>query len=178
MKMDCKSLLKSIPVNKSFVTLILALLTFSAAKAQNELVPDLKIVAFVARNSPDRNQFKNKADWIELKYFGSSEFDLTELKLYITDKASSAPLKYELPNRKLKPGEVWRIWCDSENVYSNQVHTNFKLSKKGEDLALFYLLENGDLIKIDHWNYSRIPKNEIGKRKNESTITPILPIQD
>lgn len=159
---------------KQLLSIVLMLVSTNLL-AQDLYLPDLSIVAFVARNSQDRNEFKNKADWIEIQYLGNEAYELKKLKLYVSDRSSELPLKFELPPRTLNPGDVWRIWCDSENIYSNQVHTNFRLSKRGEDLGLFYLADDESIHELDRWTYTRIPKDACGKRKLLSGEQVLIP---
>jgi len=176
--MDCVSRLTTTPVNKSaLVFCIIMSFNFLVDAQVSKSIP-LEIVGFVARKSTDKNEFKNKADWIDLKNTGSTKLNLPEFKVFLTDKGMSDPFKFELPQKTLAPGETWRIWCDGENVYANQIHSNFRLSKKGEALGLYYQENENKAVPIDVWNYTKLSNKEKGKEKINGKIVPILIIQE
>lgn len=73
-------------------------------------------------------------DWIELYNPTTSPVLLTGR--YLTDKPGNlTKWKFTQPNLYLNPGEFLIIWCD-ENQGQQGIHTNFKLSKEGEFIAL------------------------------------------
>jgi hypothetical protein len=150
---------------KQLLVAIVVLFSFHAVAQQG--FNDLEIVAFVARKSQDVNEFGDRSDWIEIRNSGSKELILPEVRFYLTDKAERIPNRFELPAKTLASGEVWRIWCDGENVYGNEVHTSFKLSKKGEHIGLFELTKSGELVEVTSWKYSSVPRSAQGFRKDE-----------
>lgn len=134
----------------------------------------LRITAFVANQSQFPNEFGDKKDWLEITNITDGKVEITELSLFVTDKSHKRPLQFELPEKTLEVGETWRIWCDAENVYSNQVHTNFKLSKRGEHLALYHKKPNGEVVKVDDWKYFALSKGQQGLRRSiDGQIQPI-----
>ena len=72
-------------------------------------------------------------DWIELYNKGNQPIALTNL--YITDDFTN-PTKYQLPDIALPPHEYVIIWAD-EDGNQGDTHANFKLSKNGEEVAIF-----------------------------------------
>jgi len=73
-------------------------------------------------------------DWLELYNATDSPFLLTGL--YMTDNPESLT-KWQFTQNSLyiQPDEFLVIWCDDDEEQSG-IHTNFKLSKNGEYLAL------------------------------------------
>lgn len=46
------------------------------------------------------------------------------------------------------------IWCDGKDFEDDHIHSNFKLSREGENIGVYY--ENGDQqLVIDSINYSK-----------------------
>lgn len=73
-------------------------------------------------------------DWLEL-YNRSNQPQLLTHK-YLTDNPGNLKKwKFTQPNLYLNPNEYLLIWCD-ENQSQPGIHTNFKLSKSGEYIAL------------------------------------------
>ncbi|MDB4107597.1 lamin tail domain-containing protein, partial [Bacteroidia bacterium] len=91
-------------------------------------------------NGMQDEEGKNE-DWIELYYNGSSSINLKGY--YLTDDITN-PYKFPLPEITLESGGFTLIWADSDEQ-DGVNHANFKLSKDGEDLALF----NEDGILVD-----------------------------
>ena len=92
---------------------------------------------FLASNSllledPD---FENSSDWVELHNAGSSAVDLTGW--FLTDNASDTT-KWSFPDgTAIAPGGFLVIWCDGENAGTQALHTSFKLSSIGEEIAVY-----------------------------------------
>ncbi|MFA7420458.1 MAG: CotH kinase family protein [Melioribacteraceae bacterium] len=73
-------------------------------------------------------------DWIELYNPTQNEILLTGM--YLTDDNTKLDKwQFTQQNLKLKAGEHLLIWCDEQGSQSG-LHTNFKLSKSGEYIAL------------------------------------------
>ncbi len=95
----------------------------------------LVINEFLADNAnsmPDPNGEHD--DWLEIYNAGSAPIPLHGM--YLSDKATNLT-KYKIENDTLvlQPGAFLLVWCD-EQVTQPGIHTNFKLSKSGEFLAL------------------------------------------
>ncbi|MEE4311800.1 MAG: CotH kinase family protein, partial [candidate division KSB1 bacterium] len=123
----------------SILALFLAL--FSDGFSENG-VPKLFINEFLAAN---QNAFENAgyhdyADWLEIY---SGEDSTVRLDgFYLTDDLSE-PFKWRIPdNTILRPGYRLIFWADGRDTVR---HTNFRLSKDGEQLGLF----SADGIAID-----------------------------
>jgi len=118
----------------SHTFLLLSTLIFiSEVRAQ-----DLVINEFLASNSailpdPDYGEY---ADWIEL--YNASVYPIDIDGYYITDDIDDAT-KWPLPGEiVIEPGGYLLLWADSKHEQGNGYHTNFKLSKEGEEIGLFY----------------------------------------
>lgn len=91
---------------------------------------------FLASNSngTEDPDFGESSDWLELHNVSPSPLDLSGW--FLTDDLS-LPNKWPLPSGVSIPtGGFLLIWCDGENVSLDALHTNFKLSADGEDVAL------------------------------------------
>ena len=73
-------------------------------------------------------------DWVELYNPGVSPVNLSGY--YLTDDLSN-PGKWALPDTQLQAGGYLLIWTDNDDE-EGSLHTNFALSKNGEELGLFY----------------------------------------
>jgi hypothetical protein len=122
----------------------------------------LQITKVIVRNSEDVNEFGYKADWFELKNVSEYSVSLTSGDWFITDKGSKKPSKFKLPELELAPGESVRIWCDGNNVIANEIHTNFKLSSRGEHIALFKVQDGKQPAEICSLNYPKVSKPNKG----------------
>ena len=65
---------------------------------------------------------------------GSSNIQLSGY--YLTDDLKN-PGKWALPDTQLLAGNYLLIWADDDDE-EGSLHTNFSLSKNGEELGLFY----------------------------------------
>lgn len=85
-------------------------------------------------------------DWVELYNASNSAIYLGDYSL--SDDLSD-PLKYILPSDSLASGDFVLIWA-SDTALQNPYHAPYKLSKSGEELALFYdpwgVLDTVDLV--------------------------------
>ena len=72
-------------------------------------------------------------DWIEL-YNASSE-TISLKSWYISDDKEDIK-KWKFPDRQIKAGEYFLIFASDKDKNSKYVHTNFKISSKGETIYL------------------------------------------
>jgi|GEM_PF-804028 hypothetical protein len=85
--------------------------------------------------SSQTDEFGTSLDWIELINVGSQEVDLTNYSL--TDDPL-APRKWIVPTLILPPGNVLLVWATGYGFYNpGEYHTNFRLRREGEFLALY-----------------------------------------
>lgn len=97
----------------------------------------LSINEFMADN---KDSIQNPAkpgsfdDWIELYNAGSSAVNLGGM--YLTDKLSD-PTQWRIPAGVTIPSGGYLLFWADENEKRGNTHTNFKLSKSGEEIGLF-----------------------------------------
>ena len=89
---------------------------------------------FVAKNVAGiKDEMGEYEDWIELVNLGSSAVDISDF--YLTDDLTRLN-KWVIPKGTLiAPGGTLLFWCD-EDQEQGPYHTNFKLDKEGEEIAL------------------------------------------
>ena len=92
-------------------------------------------------------------DWIELYNFGDKAVDIRGL--FISDDNNYQ--KYQIPYVEesliLKPDSFLIIWADNDED-QGPLHSNFKLSSKGEQLSLHYN-DGYEIIKIDNITFEQ-----------------------
>jgi hypothetical protein len=123
-----------------------------------EEMPGLRIVELAARGTNDINEFGSKADWVKIENTGNSAIRLSDYNIFITDDVNSLT-KFRLEKKKIDPNGSIIIWCDDQDVTRDQIHTNFKLSSKGETISL--TIQQGSQIKIiDQVSYKEVAEDE------------------
>ena len=126
--------------NLKSLFLVIVLSFYNALQAQDYL-PKIYINEFMASNSntilaPD---FEEYADWLEIYNAEDTTFDISGL--YLTDDFAE-PQKWQIPSdSRINPGCSILFWADGKDEGR---HTNFKLSKSGEEIGLF--MNDGKLI--------------------------------
>ncbi|MDA7874240.1 lamin tail domain-containing protein, partial [Rhodopirellula sp.] len=84
--------------------------------------------------SGSKNSKGEFEDWIELHNKGTEAVNLEGM--YLTDDMEHAR-KWQFPDDvTIAPGGYLLIWADGKKSIDDGLHTNFKLSKEGETLAL------------------------------------------
>ncbi|MCB9231313.1 MAG: CotH kinase family protein [Bacteroidia bacterium] len=106
----------------------------------------LKINELMASNSSGiSDEFGQREDWIEIYNAGTQAVGLGQI--YLSDDFTQ-PGKWHFPLLQLPPGGFTLVWADAQPE-QGALHTHFKLSKDGEELALFQ--KSGDqFLLIDH----------------------------
>ena len=114
---------------------------------------EIRINEFMASNVttyPEMHDFSDYSDWIEIYNFGEDDYILNNI--FLTDDNTNL-LKWNFPeNTLLEAGNYLIIWADDFNQGPGQLlsrphwpwnefetvntHSNFKLNKSGEFLAL------------------------------------------
>ncbi len=105
--------------------------------ASPKVLGQLVINELVASNSMlvDDPDFERSSDVVELYNSGSESIDLSGW--HLTDNFNDIT-KWTFPDGvAIDSGEFLLIWCDGENVEASQLHSSFKLSSVGEELAVF-----------------------------------------
>ena len=99
---------------------------------------DFFINEFLADNRENlRGEYNDYPDWIELLNRGTSSINLEGYTL--TDDPTNTS-KWAFPDTSIAPGQYLLIYASgrgNENASNFYIHTNFKLSSKGEFLGLF-----------------------------------------
>ncbi len=82
------------------------------------------------------DNFGDTPDWIELYNAGGVAVNLSSY--FLSDKLTN-PLKWQLPNININPGQRIRFWASNRNtVIGTDYHTNFKLTQsEGNDYVVF-----------------------------------------
>jgi hypothetical protein len=105
--------------------------------------PDLLINEFMAGNVMTlADEYGEYDDWAELYNADPNPVWLGDK--YLTDDLGQ-PQRWLMPDHTLQPGEFYLIWTDDDNGQGEN-HTNFRLSKGGEELAIVESVERGSLI--------------------------------
>jgi len=137
--------------------IILILFSCSSLFAQT---PDLVINEFMASNQtglqdPD---FGEHSDWLEL--YNSSEADIDISGYFLTDNLDDRG-KWQFPDPTVIPAQSYLlVWTDSEDT---ELHTNFKISRSGEELGLSDL----DTVTIDSIRFgSQVEDVSFGRTPN------------
>lgn len=121
--------------------------TTPGAPNNENIIPEvinLYINEFMALNNAGlQDETGAFEDWVELYNPGPDSVALGGL--YLTDDMNNST-RWVLPDTTVEAGEFLLIWCDSDPE-DGPLHTNFKLSASGEEIALYGRLAAGhDLI--------------------------------
>ncbi len=111
----------------------------------------LVINEFLAsNNSGNTDEFGDFDDWLEIYNPGSSAVDMGGM--FLTDDLD-APQQYQIPAGVSIPAGGYLIfWCDT-TPGQGPLHTNFNISRTGEDLGLFDKISNGNGL-IDGFTFT------------------------
>ena len=127
---------------KAMLKLLMTFCVFFCSSTLFAQLPKIVINEFLASNQttnqdPDFSQF---SDWLELYNTTASDIDISGY--FLTDNMDN-PSKWQFPGNTLIPAQGYLlVWADGKDV---DLHTNFKISKGGEELAL----SNTDTLGID-----------------------------
>ncbi|MCH2021155.1 MAG: CotH kinase family protein [Saprospiraceae bacterium] len=107
---------------------------YSISTSSGLLPSSLVINEFMASNSSTvADQDGEFDDWVELYNNTSSPINL--LGLYLSDNFSS-PTKWAFPDTSIAANGYLMIWID-DDMSQTGLHTGFKLSSSGEEIAIF-----------------------------------------
>lgn len=115
-------------------------------------------------------------DWVEIYNAGDSAISTSNI--YLTDDYTK-PDKWKFPETTIPAKSFLLVWCDTAVVEGN-LHSNFKLSKSGEELGLYTTDDDGDFVALDKLKYFQQETDiSFGRKKdgekpfvNFSTPTP------
>ena len=72
-------------------------------------------------------------------------------------------------------GKHLLFWCDKHNTISEHIHTNFKLSESGEELAIFVRQADGNFLELDAIIFPEVAENKsYGREKDGANTWMIL----
>jgi len=130
-----------------------------------ESTSDLIINEILAGNtSVNKDEFGDYDDWVELYNSGDNTINLNGY--YLSDSKQS-PAKYQITiDALLAPKSYMLIWTDGESE-QGPLHTNFKLSKSGENLFLC----DANLLILDSITYKQQSVNiSYGRLQNDLSV--------
>ena len=122
----------------------------------------------ISTNNKDTlmDSYGNYSDWIELYNSGKNEVDLSGFGL---SNEFYLPFKWRFPdNCIISPGQYLIIFASEKRSKIKELHTNFKLYKKGDTLYLSdldcNLIEKIDIPSLeDNETYGRVDNNKFQK---------------
>jgi gliding motility-associated-like protein len=117
-------------MNKLKLLLLLTTIGFTAHWVRSQVV----INEFSAANfSNVMDNYGETPDWIELYNAGGAAVNLSNY--FLSDKITN-PLKWQLPNININPGQHIIFWASNRNlVVGTNYHTNFKITQsEGNDI--------------------------------------------
>jgi hypothetical protein len=105
--------------------------------------PNLMINEFMAGNDVTiADEFGEYDDWIEIYNADPTPVWLGDK--YLTDDLGQ-PQRWLMPDHVMEPGDFMLIWADDNNG-QGETHTNFRLSKGGEAVAIVETSERASAI--------------------------------
>ncbi len=117
------------------ISLLITLLLVISATTKTQTVVINEFMADNSETIPDPSGSYD--DWIEIYNFGNEPVDIGGL--YITDDFAE-PMKYQIPQGNdstiIQPQGFLLLWAD-EDLEQGVLHLDIKLSKSGEEIALF-----------------------------------------
>jgi len=110
--------------------------------------PGLKINEFVATGSTLVNELGVATDWIEFYNNADDSLSMDNGQWFITDDFTDKT-KFELPKAVIPARAFFLVFCDDSNKVLTQIHTNFGLSKNGEQIGIYYIHQAADTVTVD-----------------------------
>jgi hypothetical protein len=109
------------------------------------IASDVQINEICTQNKNNyKDSYGSFSDWIELYNSGNSDFDLSG---YGLSDDELNPLQFTFPEGTIiKANSFLLVILSDEPSTKNEIHANFKLSKKGE--KLLFSNQNGELIQL------------------------------
>jgi spore coat protein CotH len=99
--------------------------------------PPLYLNEFMALNDwrvEDPDEAREYPDWIELYHAGREPLDIGGY--YLTDDRAN-PTQYRIPARTIISADGWYVLMADDDPEQGASHTNFTLSGRGEEIALY-----------------------------------------
>ena len=129
--------------------------------------PDLYINEFMASNSTtiDDPDFNESGDWIEIFNNGDSAVNIKDY--YLSDDFNFRT-RWKIYNDTLIGAKQYLvIWCDSKDTILQSLHTNFNLSRDGEEIGLYA----GDESIIDTVSFA-VQSTDISMGRDPGQLSP------
>ncbi len=111
-------------------------------------------------------------DWIELRNVQSEPINLTGY--YLSDNPKN-PKKWQFPEGSIIQGEgLLIVWADEDHKSARDgIHTNFKLSKKGETISLYDKDERHNQ-RLDQVTFENLPNDQSWGRPQDNPKQQIV----
>ena len=152
------------------INVLLLIIVLNLHKLCSQSVIINEFLASNVRDFPEMQDFDDYTDWIEIHNPSSQPFTFYEN--FITDDLGD-PFKWKVPNGVVIESEGYLIiWADDYNEIPDQIytrpywpwdefttqnlHTNFKLNKTGEEIGLFQAEASENITLIEEgalWKY-------------------------
>lgn len=111
--------------------------------------PALMITEAMASNQSTKKDGAGEYDdWLEIYNNDSRTVNLAGM--FVSSSLGNSQA-FELPDVDLDPGKYLLVWADDDTDQGN-LHTDFKLSASGEDVAIFETINHGNVL-IHGWSY-------------------------
>lgn len=131
-------------------------------------VSKLKINEVASKGSTLANEFGLTDDWFEIYNPTDSDISIPKNSLYFSDDFDT-PEKFILSiDTVIKAKGYMLVWCDDSATVKTQIHTNFKLSKDGDNVMLYYKKDNSASI-IDKISFGAAADNKSWGRSPDGT---------
>ena len=95
--------------------------------------PTLIVNELVADNTNYPDNFGEFDDWIEI--YNASPQTISLANKFLTDDFQ-VPNKWQMPNISIAPNQFLLFWADNQTTQGMN-HTNFKISKSGEQIGIY-----------------------------------------
>jgi spore coat protein CotH len=115
----------------------------------NSVMPKLVINELMASNETAvKDEAGELEDWVEI--YNADQVAVNLADIYLSDNPNN-PTKWKLPNFTMLPNSYLLVWADEDGSQGLN-HANFKLSKNGETIGL-YFSETAGFATIDEVAY-------------------------
>jgi Lamin Tail Domain len=121
--------------------------------SNNILEGTLRINEFMASGSTFPNELDSSGtDWVEIYNTTGDTINLNEGRWFLTDSLGN-PTLFDLPEASILPYGFLVVWCDSQDTTITQIHSNFGLSKNGEEIGLTHKRDDDTYFFVDQIAY-------------------------
>ena len=140
-------------LERSIPFLLLCLLQLGCLK-ESEPAPEVPGRVFVGRlvlnelvasGSMITNEFGQHGDWVEL-YNPGPAIHLEAGEWYLADRSEGDAEPFELPSIDIPEQGYLLIWCDGEDLVTDEIHADFALSSKDGSVRLLHMTDERSLV--------------------------------